>query len=96
MARSYRHKTDGNQTQIIKELRQAGYSVFSTSKVGDGFPDIVVSGYWVEGKMYVDKLVEIKMPGGKLTPDEVIFHDSWNTSIITAYSAQDVIDWFQG
>ena len=69
-------RTDGNQQQLVKELRDIGCSVAVTSMLGKGFPDIVV-GY--RGKNY---LIEIKDPDKppsqrKLTPDEVKFQESW-------------------
>ena len=42
MRRAYRK--DGNQTKIEEHLRKAGLSVFDTSMVGNGFPDLVVAG----------------------------------------------------
>lgn len=38
----YRKRTDRNQAEIVKALRDAGASVGHTHTVGKGFPDIVV------------------------------------------------------
>ena len=61
-----KHKVDGNQAEIIDALRRMGAIVWDTSSLGCGFPDFVV---------YHSKfsLLEVKRPGEKLTPDEVIF-----------------------
>lgn len=60
-------KRDANQSEIVKALRGAGASVYDMADVGHGFPDLVV-GY--AGRIW---LVEVKMPDGELTPDQVDF-----------------------
>ena len=64
-------KVDANQALIVEALRRVGAHVACTHQLGGGFPDLVVS-HW--GKTY---LVECKMPGASLTPDEARFHDEW-------------------
>ena len=64
-------KIDSNQTEIVSWLRGIGALVYSTASLGKGFPDIVC-GY--RGEIY---LFEIKTPEGKLTRDEVKFHEQW-------------------
>lgn len=71
-----RHRSDDNQTEIVKVYRQLGWHVVITNQVGDGFPDLVV------GKQSLTDLVEVKdgsKPPSerKLTPDEQQFHDNW-------------------
>lgn len=58
-------RIDANQSEIVAALRACGCTVAITSDVGGGFPDLVV-GY--QGRNF---LLEIKTPGGKLTPDQV-------------------------
>jgi len=36
------HRQDANQAEIVQALRSVGATVFDTSAVGRGFPDIVV------------------------------------------------------
>jgi hypothetical protein len=36
-------KVDSNHGQIIKEFRDLGFSVFDTSRVGQGFGDCVIA-----------------------------------------------------
>ena len=84
-------RTDANQTEIVEALRLAGASVWITSGVGGGGPDIVV-GY--RGKE--NKLMEIKdgtkpMSQRKLTPDEQKFHDAWRGPIYTVMSIPDAL-----
>lgn len=57
-------KTDLNQNEIVKALRQVGAKVTSTASIGGGFPDIVVI---YRGKVY---LFEIKQKGEWLTDDQ--------------------------
>ena len=68
-----KHKVDINQPQIVKELRQLGFSVAVTSACGGGYPDITV-GDPRTGRNY---LFEIKSPGGKLTPAQIKFSRDW-------------------
>jgi hypothetical protein len=61
-------KTDGNQAEIVEALRKAGRTVAITSRLGDGFPDIVSDSSdmsrivpWIGG---VCVMVEIKPSEG--------------------------------
>lgn len=64
--------------------------------VGAGAPDTVVTGYSNHTERVEACLVEIKAPGGKLTPDEVKWHAEYpqDGPLIIAYSADDVLRWF--
>jgi hypothetical protein len=75
-------KKDDNHNKIVRELQQLGATVFSTHKVGDGFPDIVVG---FRGRNY---LFEIKKDTkSKLTDCEKNFHLFWKgqVDIITCF-----------
>ncbi len=99
-------KVDANQSRVVEHLRKAGLSVFITSGVGNGFPDLVVSGnnwiYWCENKKRIgSKTILVELKDGskppsarKLTPDEKKFHDSWKGEIILALTAEDVLKHF--
>jgi hypothetical protein len=50
-------------------LRAAGYYVQSLAQVGHGFPDLLVCKH--SGAIM---LLEVKMPGERLTPDERNWH----------------------
>lgn len=58
-----RARVDTNQKQIVAALRGVGASVWVTSMVGRGAPDLVV---WYR-QLY---LMELKEGKGELTPDE--------------------------
>lgn len=79
-------RTDENHREIIDGLRQRGYSVLDTSRLGDGFPDIVV------GKAGVTSLMEIKREkrrgriAGKLTAAQQDLMALWRGSTIHVVS----------
>lgn len=69
-------KTDRNQIEIVRALRQAGASVQPLHMVGEGVPDLLV------GFRGVNLVMEVKdgmLPPSrqKLTQDERGWHDSW-------------------
>ena len=64
-------RTDSNQSDIIRMLREFGASVQDLSQVGHGCPDLMV-GY--RGRTFP---MEVKSADGKLTPDEVKWRDNW-------------------
>ena len=64
-------KIDKNQPDIVKAFRAMGASVHILSTVGDGFPDLAIG---IHGKTF---LVEVKTEEGKLTKDQVKWHDEW-------------------
>lgn len=70
-------RIDANQKEIVEAFRSLGCSVFITSAVGKGFPDIVVG---FRGKNY---LFEIKdgdkfKSSQKLTEPERLFFRDWS------------------
>ena len=84
----YNAHKDTVQTPIVKALRQVGAFVAVTHTLGGGFPDIVV------GYDNVWTPLELKTPGGTLTPEEELF---WlrarraGCDIQLAYSTEDAI-----
>ena len=74
---SYAKKVDLNHADVVKTLRSLGASVFDASKVGKGFPDIVV------GYKNNTILVEIKSgENKKFTPTQLKFMSEWKGSSI--------------
>ena len=51
---TYAKRVDSNHSLVVKTLRELGCSVFDTSRVAGGFPDLVV------GKNQKTALVEVK------------------------------------
>jgi len=69
-------RVDENQSAIVAALRAAGASVFVTSKVGNGFPDLVA------GFGGITYLLEIKNPAKpkadrQLTEEQSVFFAFW-------------------
>lgn len=92
-------RTDGNQTTIVAALRKAGRTVAVTSKMGDGFPDLVVGSPY--GRVL---LVEIKDEdparyGGPYSPsrhvlltgDQPDFHRRWATAIPIVFTIEEAL-----
>lgn len=83
-------RTDSNQQEIIDVLRQCGCSVFDTSALGDGFPDLVV------GRHGCNFLLEVK-DGNKspsrrrLTPAEEAFREAWRGTVYVVESVEDAL-----
>lgn len=75
-------RVDGPHQAIVKALRKVGCQVFDTSRVGHGFPDLVVragtfrcvSGGPSYGKYL---LLEVKTARGRLTPEQKEFRRTW-------------------
>lgn len=82
-------KSDGNQKQIVRELRTLGFTVRHTHTIGQGFPDLVV------GRNGITLLVEVKRDGEKLTPQEREFFEAWRGAAIVASDAEQVIAAFE-
>ena len=83
-------RSDGNQQPIVDFLRGNDWSVRVTSRVGQGFPDLVCA------RMSFTALVEVKDPtkpkrDQQLTPDQVEFHRGWPGVVLTAYSPEDAL-----
>jgi hypothetical protein len=79
-------RTDGNQQEIIDSLRRLGATVKDTSALGHGFPDIVV------GHRRFNWLIEIKLPGQRLTEPETLFHSAWSGQIAVVHSIEEALE----
>jgi Holliday junction resolvase len=82
-------RTDSNQKTIVAALRQAGFSVCILSAAGHGgvagCPDLVCGG---SGTNW---LMEVKAPGGKLTPDQVKWYAAWRGQVAVVRSVDDAL-----
>ncbi len=84
-------RIDDNQNQVVKALRQIpGVSVFITSMVGRGYPDLNI------GFKGENLLIELKdgsktASRKKLTEDEKKFHKDWKGSVHIVESLEDVL-----
>lgn len=81
-----RSRVDRNQKPIVAALRLAGWSVLHLHQLGKGAPDILAA------KRKTSVLMEIKMPGEKLTLDELEFHAMWHGHLIIAHSETEAVE----
>ncbi len=81
-------RVDNNHADIRDGLRRAGYFVADTSRLGGGFPDMVVESKAVD-PVYI--LLEVKSPGGKLTPDEKKFHNKSRGPLKIVYTMEGAL-----
>jgi Holliday junction resolvase len=69
---AYARRTDANQAEIVKTLRDAGADVYDLSKVGKGIPDLLVT---FNGETI---LMEVKTNAkSRYTPDQLKFIANW-------------------
>lgn len=84
--RGHSGKVDGNHTAIVDALRQSGISAVSIASVGGGVPDILA------GFRNVTALLEVKMPGEKLTTAEQEWHSRWGGHVAIVDSPEAAVD----
>ena len=84
---TYAKKVDANHSIIVKTLRELGCSVFDTSSVGRGFPDLVVS------RKGATALVEIKADiKSKFTPAQQAFLLNWQGTVCRIHDVEGAIN----
>jgi len=81
-----RRRVDANQREIVAALRQIGASVWITSSLGGGFPDLVAG--W-KGRTY---LFEVKVPPIRLTPDEEGFQLAWRGQVAIVCNVEEAME----
>lgn len=94
-----RARKDANHDTVVRELRQAGFSVLETHQLGEDKPDLVVGGYGLTG------LVELKPDGKSYTPDasekarakrQLDYLDAWAGDLaFVASSSADIMARFR-
>lgn len=84
-------RTDANQGEIVKALRDMKATVQILSAVGKGCPDILI-GY--RGHNFLAEIKDGKKPPSarKLTEDEAKFHDEWKGHVCILNSIEDAIN----
>jgi hypothetical protein len=76
-------RIDSNHKEIVAALRQAGATVVSLAAMKHGCPDLLV-GY--QGETI---LMEVKMPKGKFTPDQLDFIGKWKGGAVSRVDSVD-------
>jgi hypothetical protein len=89
---THARRVDGNQKEIVKALHspEHNYNVIPVFRVGCGFPDLLVV-----SKSNIPVLLELKMPGEKLTTDEKLFHANYTAPLCIVRSAEEALDVMQ-
>lgn len=87
-------RTDGNQNEIAKALRDVGFSLFSLAAVGKGMGDVLV-GYG--GRTFLCEIKDGSKPPSarKLTEAQIKFRDSWKGDYTVLESVEDVRDFHE-
>jgi hypothetical protein len=80
-------RIDGNHVEVVSALRKIGCSVASLAAVGKGVPDLLVAFHGV------NYLIEVKVPGGKLTPDQERFFGEWKGQRTVVLGAQEAVNY---
>lgn len=81
---TYAKRVDLNHQEVVKTLRSLGASVFDASRMGQGFPDLVV------GYNHQTVLVEIKSgEAKKFTQAQLKFMSDWRGSSVTRINDTD-------
>lgn len=77
-------RTDKNQAVIVAALREVGCGVVDTSRIGRGFPDLIVirDGHGVF-------LIEVKSEKGKLNPRQERWHAEWKGQVSVVHSVEE-------
>ena len=84
-------KTDTNQAQIVKTLRDLGVFVFSLHTVGRGCPDLLAT---YRGRIHLIEIKNGKL--GKMTDSQKDFHDECGAPISILTCPEDAITWVRG
>jgi Holliday junction resolvase len=81
-------KSDGNQAEIVKGLRQLGASVTILSSVGGGCPDLIC-GYHEKNILFECKNLEGR--GDRLTPAETDWIRNWKGQIAIVFNIEQAL-----
>ena len=83
-----RPKLDNNHRQIKNELEQCYIKIVDLAGVGDDVPDLLVA------RRGINLLVELKSPGGKLSPGQYEFILQWPAPVMVADCIEQIIEAF--
>ena len=84
---TYAKRVDSNHSLVVKTLRELGCSVFDTSRVAGGFPDLVV------GKNQKTALVEVKRDAtAPYTKSQLEFLKNWQGTVCRIHDVEGAIN----
>lgn len=78
-------KVDANQEDVVSRLRETGHEVQITSRIGGGFPDIIVS------RNGETALMEIKDGKGELRPGQKAFLQRWKGAVFVVRGGDEAV-----
>jgi hypothetical protein len=81
----WQKKPDANQQDIVDALRRVGAKVYDASRVGEGFPDLII------GFRQCLFLLEVKTSSGRLTKDQKKFHAEWDSYIHIVHTVEEAL-----
>lgn len=79
-------RTDSNQAEIVAALRGVGCGVVDTSRLGRGFPDLIVTR---AGRGVF--LIEVKSEKGKLNERQKQWHAEWKGQVSVVHSVEEAL-----
>ena len=84
-------RTDANHAEIVKALRAIGASVFDTSRVGGGYPDLTVG---FRGRNWLLEVKDGRRPPSerRLTAAQELFVQQWRGHWACVTSADEAIE----
>lgn len=89
-------RVDANQAEIVRALRDVGYTVQSLAQLGGGVPDLLVAGInrrTGEAGLWLMEVKDGRRPPSerRLTPDEAAWHASWGGPVAVVESVYDAL-----
>lgn len=89
-------KVDANHARIVEELRAVGFSVESTARVANGFPDIVV-GWAGRNWLFEIKVTKLMKKTNELRPEplndeEEKWHTAWKGQKAVVTDSRQVVE----
>ena len=79
-------KVDANHKQIVAALRKIGCEVQDLSRMGNGVPDLMAK------LRFRIMWLEVKSPGGRLTPHQVKWHLRWSPHVAIVETPEQAIE----
>ena len=79
-------KVDSTQARIVAALRKIGCEVEVLSGVGKGVPDLMAK------LRFRIMWLEVKSPGGRLTPHQVKWHLRWSPHVAIVETPEQAIE----
>lgn len=95
MGLRYASKADGNQAQIVRELRAMGFRVDLVHRLKKLYDLVVTGKVGVTGEVRTLR-VEVKIEGEDLSPDEKEYWSAepFQETLIIAYKTEDILNWY--